>query len=1091
MKLSIYFACCSLLLCCALPACGRQAATQALTSPAPVADPAAAHNGLLQTLPGLARLESPARSLSLAGPGWLMLDHAAVLASDGMTPEAGTAIALDGAGGSAYAVFGVYGFDGDNGPTSLRVTSSSACSEFYAGFSDYENGKWVFAGPYSFAASGGTTEITIPNTGEYVSPHAFVTSTYAATYAAVIVPEGVQLSTATVELGVHGGQLGPDPVLSVFGLGGPDGMTVHWQNRHTVLNPDFAGYLVERAEQFTGGFTPINTDPITDDYIFDELAELDHIYRYRVAVEDVNGNRSLWTEGPGYRRSTGFQYPIPVIKGLPAGPVFGPAELSLDMSDSYDPSGAPITNYKIVDGADKVLFDDPGYALNLTLQPGCHVLKFIVTANGIDGTTNRYVKVYPRWRDGAMQFMNPQTQNTFPRMAGLGLVRLSDGSFCLSGADLFAPGFMVRQFKQGQPSKLSTRPMYSALQFFSEPFVINDDVFYLTSDDWHYDLYKYDGTRLTRMRHDSFSASQANAQVALAGSADGRLWAVYAEDDMGIKLQATNYSTNGDVVLVDPLPAPQCLDAAYDPTADALWVVYSAAAETRWLKLDPATLAVTGSGLLAAFASAKIDIEYDPTTSVPMVIYSSLGNIYYTYNDGTWHLGEQVDNSVTLSSTMDLETLAGKPRVLATEIAGTPRIYTRDGLNNWSQRTVDYTTAAGLNLALAAYSDGDGPAYGVGDIRVDRHVNMALLHGDNSETLIFDQWPTTGVGYQLHGVGGSDGLHVVMDQLLGNSVHLLGSADGLTWSGQPMPAGASQLDTSALADGTVYLSYYDGANNARLDRWDGAAWISVSAQPSQSDYRPILAHGRPRAIVSWAGFNDATLEWTGVEGDQTNGYDVTTEPFLGGLAWSGTALLTREYNPPGSRADYFVLSSDPAFTYISSSLNGFGGLTSGGVRILATLRDYKEMFDSYLFGRNMAAAEYVSSFAAGGIAVWCSNGTMIAPARYTPTVSHQGMITELPTDPSLPGYDLRRTVAAMTTPDVTAVGLVCDLSGQDQYLEWSNYGEWEALPLPGPDANYASDRYMNNAQIFCGFDGRWHIIYRNYDIDAVFIRSTL
>jgi hypothetical protein len=411
-------------------------------------------------------------------------------------------------------------------------------------------------------------------------------------------------------------------------------------------------------------------------------------------------------------------------------------------------------------------------------------------------------------------------------------------------------------------------------------------------------------------------------------------------------------------------------------------------------------------------------------------------------------------------------------------------------LNSWSQRTVAYSSASGMNLALAAYEDADGAAYGVGDVRVDRHTDLAILHGNGTETLMFDQWPTTGVGYQMCAAGGSDGLHVVLDQWSGPALHVQGTNDGLSWSGKPIPAGASQLDLAALKDGTVYLSYYDGANHAKLDRWDGAAWAGVATQPSQSLYRPFLAHGLPRDMVSWVSFNDATLEWTAVEGDELNGYDITTKPFAGGLAWSGAAILSRDFNPPGSRTDYFVLRSDAAFTYISSALYGYSGLNDAGELILATLRDYKEIFDEYLFGRNVAVGEFSNYHAPGGLALWCSNGTTNTPARYTPSASHEGEITELPMDLSLPGADLRRTVSALTTPGNTAAALICDLSGQDRYMEWSNYGDWEQLPLPPPDNAYGSDAHMNHPVLFCGADGRWHIIYRDYDMDAVFIRST-
>jgi hypothetical protein len=109
--------------------------------------------------------------------------------------------------------------------------------------------------------------------------------------------------------------------------------------------------------------------------------------------------------------------------------------------------------------------------------------------------------------------------------------------------------------------------------------------------------------------------------------------------------------------------------------------------------------------------------------------------------------------------------------------------------------------------------------------------------------------------------------------------------------------------------------------------------------------------------------------------------------------------------------------------------------------------------------------------------------------RFTPTTSNVGEYAELPLPRAAPGYDGRRTVSALTTPGLTAAALVCSLAGQ-QYLEWSNFGAWEQLPLPGPDVNYGSDRAMNQAELFLGHDGRWHIIYHDYDTDSIFIRST-
>jgi hypothetical protein len=1089
--LKTWFGCCSIGLLCALSACGKQAALDPGAAMPAVVEAPAAGVAAPAELPPLAQLARPTRGLSLAGPGWLMLEQAAVLDSSGMTPGAGTAITLHGAGAYAYALYGVYGFDGDNGPTSLRIKSGSVSGGFYIGFSDYEHGKWIFSGPYSFGAGGGTAVVTIPNTGEYLSPHAFVAETYHATYAAVIVRQGSLLTGATVELGVHGGELGPSPVSGVHGYGGPAGMSVHWQSKPAVLAPDFAGYMVERAEQFTGGYAPVSAAATPNDYIDDPLALVGRTYRYRVAAVDVGGNRSVWVEGTGSRLASGAELPVPVIRGLPAAPVFGPATLTLDMSESFDPNGFPISNYKITDGGNEVLYDAAGYALSLTLQPGCHVLRFTVTANGVDGYTLRYIKVFPRWRPGAVQVVSPQPQPVYPRMADLGLARFSDGSLCLSGMDQFAPAFVVRRMRQGQPPLLSTKPQYGDLQHVAGPVAVGDQLYYALATVSGYEIVRYDGERLDSLQTEYYPSAQANPLVALAADPGGRLWSVFAEDDMGLRLKASGFGPAGEQTLVDPLPSILSLDAVYDPSADALWVAYSTNAETRWLKLNLPGLGVAGSGMLAAFAAPAVDLEFDPVAQQPIAAYYSLGDIYYTYYDGIWHLGEQVDNSVALSSVMDLEPLAGRPRVLATEIGGQPRIYTRDALNSWSQRAVAYSSASGINLALAAYEDADGAAYGVGDIRTDRHDILAHLHGDGSETVLLDQWPTTGVGYQMQAAGGSDGLHVVLDQWYGNTLHLRGGADGQSWSAQPMPAGSSQLDLCALADGTVYLSYYDGANHDQLARWDGAAWAGVSTQPASGSCRPFLTHGYPRAMVSWASFNSATLDWTAVEGDQANGYDTTTKPFQGGLAWSGTGILSRDYLPPGSRSDYFVLRSDSGFGYISSVLNQYTGLDDPGTNILYTQRGFKAMFDPYVAGSNVACGEFINLYGGGGVALWASNGTGNPAARYTPNSTLQDQITELPTDPTLPGYDFRRTVSALTTSCATAAALVCDLSGQDRHLEWSNYGAWEELPLPPPDANYASDAHMNHPVLFCGADGRWHIIYRDYDTDALFIRSTL
>jgi hypothetical protein len=1076
-----------------IAACGRNAGLPTPALPTGADLPAAAGGvdaAVLASLPRLDSLPRPVRRTSLAGPGWFTLEHEAVLASTAMTPGPGTQISLDGSAGYAYAIYGVYGFDGDDGPTSARIKSLSASGDYYLGFSDYEHGKWVFAGPYSFGTSGGTTVVDIPNTGSYVSPHSFVSNTYSATYVAIVAKHGAALHKAIVELGIHGGMLGPNPPGRINGRGGPTGMTVAWIQSVAAIKPDFSGYIVERADQLAGEFTPLTAKPIKEDFLLDTTAVLDRIYRYRVAAVDVSGHQSLWSEGLAARQSSSTQVPIVEVAGLPRTPVYSPAVLTLDMSGSYDPAGNPISLYEIYDGANQV-YSSPGYALNLTLQPGCHVLSFRATAGANTGRTVRLLKVFPRWSDHAVMVSSPQTQNIVPRLASAGAVRLSDGTLYMSGYDAFIPAFCLRRMSLGTGPALFTKPVYTTIKFISKPVLVGNDIYWGISYANNYSLYHFDGQQITEKAQSAFSSPQTNDQIALATDGTSRIWSVVVVDDGGLKLTLDSTGLQPSTILVDPLPSLLDVEAVYDPVANAIWVIYSTNTDTLWLKVNPDTMAVVDNGTLAAFASPAVAASFDATNGRPIAGYVSLGNTYYTYYDGIWHLGEIIDPSGGNSTHFDLGCIDGKPRALVSDIGAQVSVYTRDALNTWSKRDVSYSSTSGMQLAFAPYTDADGAAYGVADVGVNRHTYFARLNGDGTDTLVNDTWPTTGQGLQLHGVGGADGLHVVYGALLGPAMHLQGSADGQSWLNKPMPANARQLDLAALADGTTYLAYFDGATSAKLDRWDGAAWQNVATAASQPAYRPFLAHGLPSTIVSWVAFDDTTTQWTAWQGDETNGYSSATKPFAGLGAYSGTGVIYSASNAPGNSTVYYVLKNDPAFGYAGARLGVFGGLADVDNTALYAIRGNDYLFDTYVFGRNLASAEYVDMTYGSGVAIWISNGTTIPAARYTPNIAKRDEINDLPTAFGAPGTDGRRTVSAITTPGGTAVGLVCDLSGHDRYMEWSNYGSWEELPLPPADQAYNSDATMNQAELFCGLDGRWHIIYHEYDTDAVFIRSTL
>jgi hypothetical protein len=128
----------------------------------------------------------------MTGPGWFPLALSDRLLEANATDGPGGVLELNGASGLAYAAFGVRGFDGDNGPTSAVIDVESASGEFFIAFSDYQNGRWVHTGPFT-----GSVEAEIPNTGDYVSPAAFV-SEFNTCYVAVIVPAGSALTVQRI-----------------------------------------------------------------------------------------------------------------------------------------------------------------------------------------------------------------------------------------------------------------------------------------------------------------------------------------------------------------------------------------------------------------------------------------------------------------------------------------------------------------------------------------------------------------------------------------------------------------------------------------------------------------------------------------------------------------------------------------------------------------------------------------------------------------------------------------------------------------------------------------------------------------------------
>jgi len=1063
-------------------------------SSAPVIEPGGgpAADPLVQGLPGLKGLGKPERNLSMTGPGFMVLDQHAILASAHMTPGAEPLIDLDGASSLAYAMYGVYGFDGDNGPTSARLTATAASGKCYVGFSDYTKGRWLFTGFYSIPAGGGVVEAEIPNSGDYVSPNSFVGPTYRATYVAVLVPEGGSLTGLQVELGVHGGTLGPAPCSAIAGRGGDAGMQVRWRQSPDYLAPDFAGYLLERAPAFTGAFTRLTPLPVQGDFFSDTGAELGGLYRYRIAAVDASGNMSTWATGYGTRLSGTLLAPVPVVS-LPHGPLFGPVTLNIDMGGSYDPEGGTIDTYEVRDIEGDVLYSGAAYVLNLTLQPGCHTLQFTVRVGARSGTALKMLKVYPQWRDHAVQVSTPATQVVSSTLLAPTAMYVADAATAyLSGYDLYSGSYIVQVYPPA-PSRgtVYRLPTYQAPMFAGEPVEMIGE-FYIP-------LSFAKGISLAHITPSGLSwlfgmgsafVDQTNDRAALATDGTSKLWAVYGWDDgvYRLRIAATHAGTAG--TLLDPAPNLIALDAVYNPSANAVDVVYSAAGTTEWMRLDADSLAVVDNAQIAPLASPSVDIEYNPATGEPCVAYCSGAIVRYReHTPAGWSAEGQPDPSGNNLQSMDLEVTSTGVHIAISEIGGQASIYHLTGGGVWDKRDINHATATNSYLNMAPCSD-TGEDFFVADVGTNRHAYFARENAGGTEDMFTDSPATVGQGFEMHGAGGSDGLHAVWLNAVGAESHVIGSADGESWASAPALGDLSQLDLTALKDGSVYLSQVDSTGVATLSFWNGAAFVAGPTFNTATGYRAFFAQGLPSTMFSWAVYDTAFVAWIAYQGNESAPYGSATGVCQQGPPYDGVGLIVDPSGATGASTDYLVIHGGA--TYPDSEIGLYNGIAPAPTLISKPDSDAPYLFSAYVRGRNLSAAQFIPY--SGGVhdAYYLSNGVAQAALRYTPNRYLTGQYVELPTNSLDPYADMRRTVSAMTTESATAVALVCDLGGREPYMEWSGLnGEWEQLPLPGPDTAFASEGRMSQAELFSGMDGRWHILYRDWGTDVIYCRSTL
>lgn len=1020
-------------------------------------------------IPSLANLPEPTRELSIIGPGWFeigLADSSQLLVASSAA-SAGGNVVLDGASGLAYAVFGVWGFDGDNGPTSARIAVESIAGEYWVAFSDYLAGRWQYTGPFTASA-----EVEIPHVDAYTSPSAFI-SEKGYCYVAILAPQGSTLTVDELELGVHGGEHSPYPpkFLKLSLVGTADAVQLHWGHSGSAIDPDFDGYIVERAPLTYGQYARLTPEPISADYYLDDTVASSTVYRYRVAAVDVSGNQSLWIPLVGMASPSGDLDPVAVLD-LPRGPLYGPVGVSFDMSGSYHSGGETIDTYALDFGFGMPPYIGPSDTVMRTMQPGCYTIQCTVTSLSGDSTTTRMLRVYPTWQDNPVTIAEPDP--LWPRsMQFRAATDPANGEAVFFWYDTVALGLVA--WRQGQaPLRL---PIYeSPVLALGEPMLFEGCVMLPVRAGTNAFLACLDETGF------EWAGPRANLavgdSVATTIALTGEPGVVYLEEFAGDYKIRLAYGLSQPTTLINPVDATTIFDAVYSAMANTIYVAYTKGADTYCVSLPldgspPSVEVVTDK------VAEYIDVEADPISGYPAVTWHYINQQHFRQQEtpSTWGPDVLVNGAVHNRLHADLVITDNGTFCANAEDSGALGLHEFDGVS-WSQRnSVDYSgTFSGTGIAIAPLAGGN---FALADIADDAVGHFGIWNQGGTYTHQSILGKSEYIGMDLHGAGGSPDLHAVW--VSGEGIEHFTSPDGVAWSEKAALPVAMSPEIAADSTGEVFLSYVS-AGTGWLDLWDGAAWVNLDSHTASAGTQPVLSPQPFRDRVYWLVSDDDAVppevhsRWW--QADGTNmGYtpDVVHSP-----VWCGV-INHRD------QGKHFVLAS--TLSIVNSNL-GFYAVSSGILDEVCEVRsDY--MGSGLVSGRLMDTSSFSPRATTYMKDVyWFAQGPEYAPVR----IVHWGMD---PIDITSLEYSLddswayvqtreqRRSISAGYAWGGSAVALIASYDGQDAWFEWDNFGDWENLPVP------SSLESMSLPELIVGRDGRWHIVYRHLFSGQILCLSTL
>lgn len=1067
---------CSIFVMLVCSACSSGAALKPAGTPAL---PAAL--GTLAGLLPLSALPVPQRFASQIGPGFINLDPQAPLLANGVTND-GTAIVLDGdaAGGGlpAYAIYGVRGFEPGAGPTSASVTFSSVDTKFFVGFADYTAGHWRFIGPLIQSTTVEIPGAGTPDPADYLSPEGYA-------YFGVFCARGHSVRLTLPALGVQGGTGAPAPVLEAQYTGASWPYVLTWTHSVDFAAPDFDGYFVERAPLLSGGFQRLTTSPTKLNYFIDDMIDPGEQYRMRIAAVDVSGNQSAWFELSG---PTDIANPVCILNA-PAGPLTAPVEAAFDLSESFDPLGQAITEYRIVlgGGVADVVSSDP--LITVTLQPGCYIVRAsVTTADARTGWDQRALKAYPQW-DEAPVVVRGLTAGDGASYSQLRLaVDPATGYISLCALDSRIPGVSLWRQTSATEIDWAVLPDYGwSRQLEPQASAAGAAQFLLLDANMQLGTASIQGDQ--QARYDGLVTPGAPQSVfALFHDVDDAPWVVKLGDPGGsfpLDFVTAPLSDLADEKLICEGFDQQHFATVFQQDSGNLEIYcgsatdaleykpflahYALGSQTGSAEAMPADKWYPNSEIIAPADELDLTLAYYDGAHVQTMIYEG----------GMWQAPVAVDDSVANSSCFDIAYCRGTKCILIN--TNRPRLYEWDG-SAWALRNQPaYATAPAVEVSLANIGSGDQDATAA-TLSQDGVVQIGVLHQDGSDELLQQWQPSSGAGPLLSAAADASGLHVVARSTPDNvTYHYYSTTGGASFIKLADLPVRDWLDLTATSAGQVHLAARLGTTSL-LSFWNAGAF--VPAGTVAPGLTPLLSQvGEPQVrFGAFTSTPDNHLEL--FYGDPGGGFTqtqlpTTVDPVLLGVLspqlLNPRAFCLGQYDSVLGQYTFAGLISIPDGTQtklFTPSLPAHLDLAS------ASLRTGPATAAGFFQGGLGQPARQV---------FWSAFGEGPAPTRAVVQADGSFALASLPgawNGDLLTGAPLR-IVQAAAADGATAVCLAASLLGETVVMEWSAYGAWEQLPVPAGMLGLAS------YELCVDQDGVWHLLAHDWKNDRIVCFNTV